>query len=430
MGTQYAITTVVFKNGERFPILIERSRGLPLFDPTVFALSEVRGRNRAHNTIEQVLRAVAVFHLYCDSFGIDVTSRLTDGQLLTLAEIDSLVQYCRVPLASHYADTKADCPSVTPPKFSRSVERLRDAMSRTVVSDEVSPATATIRLRYIRQYLDWLGRSRILKLKVTDSTRSSLEKVAQTTRDAISARLPGNRSDTGTAQREGMDPAAFEQMLAVLEPNAPNNPWTGSHARERNALMVLWLAFLGLRRGELLGVRVSDINFRSNEVLIPRRADDPLDSRRQQPNAKTNDRLLPLDEHLVRRTQQYVTGQRRGIKGARKHDFLFVANGSGAALSLSAANKIFIALRTRCSELPNSLSPHVLRHTWNDRFSEHMDREKVPEEQEMRLRRYLQGWSETSDTPEVYTRRHRREAAKRASLDMQRSLLEGNGDAK
>jgi len=427
MDAKYAVTTVVFQTGERFPVLIERGVGLPLFVPTVFVLSEVRARNLAAHTIEQVLRAVAIFQLYCDNFGIDVGTRLTDGQLLTLAEIDGLVRYCRQPMAKLHCNNPKVASWSTLPKLPRSLEQLREAMPRRSGVNEVDPSTASMRLCYIRRYLDWLSRSEILKLKASDSRRAALDKVAGTTLDAITARLPRGRG-TNNTWREGMEPEVFDSMLAVIERDSSNNPWTGEHARERNALMVLWLASLGLRRGELLGVRVSDINFQSNEVMIPRRADDPDDPRREQPNAKTSDRLLPLDENLAQRTHRYIVGLRRGIKGARSHEFLFVANGSGAPLSLSALNKIFVALRSRCGELPASLCPHVLRHTWNDRFSEQMDLAQVPEEQEKRLRRYLQGWSETSTSPEVYTRRHRREAAKKASLELQRRMMGSETD--
>ncbi|RFQ09730.1 site-specific integrase, partial [Pseudomonas sp. ATCC 13867] len=39
-------------------------------------------------------------------------------------------------------------------------------------------------------------------------------------------------------------------------------PWVDDFARCRNALIVDWLYYLGLRRGELLSLRVSDIDFR------------------------------------------------------------------------------------------------------------------------------------------------------------------------
>tara|TARA_R110002074_G_scaffold67567_2_gene158917 strand:+ start:5507 stop:5890 length:384 start_codon:yes stop_codon:yes gene_type:complete len=121
-------------------------------------------------------------------------------------------------------------------------------------------------------------------------------------------------------------------------------------------------------------------------------------------------------------TRQYVVELRGARPQARKHDFLFVAE-SGAPLSMSGLAKIFKVLRANIPDLPADLTPHLLRHTWNDRFSEEMDQNKVPEETERKARSYLMGWSETSGTAAVYTRRHVREKAKRVSLDLQERVL-------
>jgi integrase len=219
-----------------------------------------------------------------------------------------------------------------------------------------------------------------------------------------------------------MSESELTTLIEVVQPGSKENPWKGVHAKERNALIVKWLLTLGIRRGELLGVRVSDIDFQANEVLIARRADDPDDPRANEPNTKTRDRLLSLDEELAVLTRRYVTGERRRIEGARRHDCLFVANGTGAPLSLSGLNKIFVVLRTKCPGLPDELSPHVFRHTWNDEFSDVMDRQKVSEETEKKMRARLMGWSETSGTAAVYTRRHTARKAKAASLALQSKL--------
>ena len=58
-------------------------------------------------------------------------------------------------------------------------------------------------------------------------------------------------------------------------------------------------------------------------------------------------------------------------------------------MSLPALNKIFKVLRVKCPNLPDSLCPHVMRHTWNDRFSEEMDKRQIPEETEKKWRSYL-----------------------------------------
>jgi integrase len=200
-----------------------------------------------------------------------------------------------------------------------------------------------------------------------------------------------------------------------------------SCARAEPRLIVRWLLGLGLRRGELLGVRISDINFQANEVIIARRADDPEDPRRAQPNTKTRDRLLFREEGLALLTREYIIGPRRALPEARKHEYLFVANGSGAPLTLAALNKVFAALRCRCPGIPNDLTPHVLRHTWNDVFSDVMDKQNVPDEIEKRSRARIMGWSPTSNMPETYTRRHVERKSREASLHLQNQLTKGDG---
>lgn len=91
-------------------------------------------------------------------------------------------------------------------------------------------------------------------------------------------------------------------------------------------------------------------------------------------------------------------------------------------MSLPALNKVFNVLREKCPELPTSLSPHVMRHSWNDRFSEEMDKRQTAEESEKKIRSYLMGWSETSSTAATYTRRHTRKKAQEVSLKMQEQI--------
>ena len=96
---------------------------------------------------------------------------------------------------------------------------------------------------------------------------------------------------------------------------------------------------------------------------------------------------------------------------------------TGQPISLPALNKIFKVLRIKCPNLPDSLCPHVMRHTWNDRFSEEMDKRQTQEESEKKWRSYLMGWSETSGTAATYTRRHTRKKAQKVSLAMQEKMM-------
>jgi hypothetical protein len=82
--------------------------------------------------------------------------------------------------------------------------------------------------------------------------------------------------------------------------------------------------------------------------------------------------------------------------------------------------KIF---NTLSAALGFDVAAHLLRHSWNDNFFLEMDRKKVPESTEKKVRSYLQGWKESSGTAASYTRRHVREQAGKILLKMQEDLF-------
>ncbi len=424
MHLRYRVKTIVTSSGERLPVLLGRD-GLPIFEPTVFSLSEVRSRNRASNTIDSYLRSVMVFLLFLDLRKINLEGRLDEGQLLSLGEIEELVGICRLPLEKIHSMLD-EAPGLSPQSASSvvSLEKLR-MRTAGLPEVEIDPGSAATRLRNIRDYLRWLAIARMSKHGIDASLQITLESSTQYTSHAIDARLPSASYKSGELdQREGLEPEVVERILKVIDPHSSDNPWTDEHSRYRNALIIEWLLCFGLRRGELLNVRIGDIKFREGTVTVVRRADNPNDPRRNQPKVKTKGREIPISSGLLDKSNAYIMNQRSAIHGARKHDFFFIASDTGAPLSIPSLNKIFNVLRKKCPDIPSHVFPHIFRHTWNDRFSEEMDANKVGEEAEKKARSYLMGWSETSGTAATYTRRHIRKKAREASLQLQHKLIE------
>jgi len=424
MHLRYRVKTIVTSSGERLPVLLGQD-GLPIFEPTVFSLSEVRSRNRASNTIDSYLRSVMVFLLFLDLRKINLEGRLDEGQLLSLGEIEELVGICRLPLEKIHSMLD-EAPGLSPQSASSvvSLEKLR-MRTAGLPEVEIDPGSAATRLRNIRDYLRWLAIARMSKHGIDASLRITLESSTQYTSHAIDARLPSASYKSGELdQREGLEPEVVERILKVIDPHSSDNPWTDEHSRYRNALIIEWLLCFGLRRGELLNVRIRDIKFREGTVTVVRRADNPNDPRRNQPKVKTKGREIPISSGLLDKSNAYIMNQRSAIHDARKHDFLFIASDTGAPLSIPSLNKIFNVLRKKCPDIPSHVFPHIFRHTWNDRFSEEMDANKVGEEAEKKARSYLMGWSETSGTAATYTRRHIRKKAREASLQLQHKLIE------
>lgn len=390
-----------------------------MFDPTVFALTEVRGKNRASNTIGIVLRSVMVFHLFLDAREIDFDARLTTGEMLSLGEVEDLARLCRRPLTELPALFRE---SVAPASKVTSLERVRMGAHKTSPA-EVDPDVAASRLRYIRMYLQWLASERQSRGSLTPLVSARLGDTSRLVAEAIDTRIPHKSGRGALGQREGASDEAIAELLRVIDPHSPDNPWRDQHTRYRNTLLIHWLLYLGLRIGEALGVRVSDIVTYRKEVTIHRRADDPDDPRRDQPQTKTRARVLPLSDALLAETHAYILSHRSTLPQAKHHNFLFVASRTGRPLTLAAVGKLFTELREKCPLLPEGLSGHLLRHTWNDAFSKKMDEAGVTPENERQARSYLMGWSPTSDTAAVYTRRYVRNKAREVSLGLQDQLV-------
>lgn len=428
MTQKYRVKMIVTSSGERLPMLLGHD-GLPLFEPTVFSLSEVRSRNRASNTIDSYLRSVMVFLLFLDLRSINLEERLKVGQLLSLSEIEDLVGICRLPVEKiHSLYDEVQVVSKQTTSSVLSLEKLRKRPFN-IQEDRIDGSSAATRLRNIRDYLKWLCLVRISKHGIDASHRLSLESSIQYTSNAIEARLPsGAYKHSRIDQREGLEPEDVSQILKIINPQSQENPWSDEHSKYRNELIILWLLNCGLRRGELLNIRISDLNLRESTVVVARRADDLRDPRANQPKVKTRGREIPLSIGLLDKTNAYIMNQRIAIGGARKHDFLFVASRSGAPLSIPSVNKIFTVLKLKFPELAYQLFPHILRHTWNDNFSKIMDKNKVSDEQEKKARSYLMGWSETSGTAANYMRRTIRKRAQAASLELQKNIMERSDD--
>lgn len=403
-------------------MLLLRATGEPLSEPSLYVLSEIRATNKARNTIDHVLRSIMVLQLFLDLNRIDLKSRLRDGRVFSLSELDELVRHCRRPVREQL-QINASSNSSAPLRISSTeVVRLRQ---RLRVPAEVAGHSAANRVRTIRDYLDWLVRYCMARYHAGAAQGILLWDDWNRSKGALDARMPRHKGRNTIGQREGLPPEVVDRLLSVTSPASSENPWKGDGTRIRNCLVFRWLLELGLRRGELLNIKITDINFRSEELLVARRADDPKDPRKDQPAVKTRDRKLPLSPRLCAMAHDYITQTRRLIPAARKHPFLLVAMGSGAPLSLSAVNSLFAELREAFPGEFDTLTPHALRHTWNDRFSEAMDSAKISEPEEARMRSFLMGWSPTSKTALNYTRRHIRLKAQRVSLQMQAEQIKG-----
>jgi integrase len=209
-------------------------------------------------------------------------------------------------------------------------------------------------------------------------------------------------------------------LLEVMRPGSPTNPWSRPFVQYRNWLIVILLLASGMRRGELLNVRLSDLSPNTPVLSIVRRLHAPDDHRLIQPTPKTRERDIELRPAIMKAVWKYIA-MRREIPAARKHGYLIVGD-DGVELAYKNVDRIFATIRRACPDLTIDLSSHVMRHTWNDRFSEQAELMGLSEVAEERARNEQQGWVDGSKAPATYTGRFAAKKGRELSLLLQEKL--------
>ena len=426
----------VLGGGERVPMLHD-AQGLPLFYPTLFATSQLRNAGAAVNTIRNKLADIVVLLRWESLQGRDLISEFRNGCFLTLADVVSLRDFAKLDMR-HQAEMGDidDIPEINVLGFLES--RIA-----------TSPADATIggqqhynRISTIAEYLEFTA-------SVVTQHRNSAQVVQEITRMAKTIRKHRPR---GLAKRWNDDADVrsppselIERFMAVGSEDDPRNPFRSTEVRLRNAIIFGLFRYTGMRRGELLSLRIGQFDFGDEPtVWIRRNHDDSHDSRRYQPVAKTKERPLPLPEVLVNQINRYIMQVRAKISPARRHPYLLVSHHKGPTwgkpLSISALNsQIFARMRAVDAGFAE-IHPHAFRHHFNYELSLAIDRHNsnvraeapatpaplISEAKELDVRAFLNG-HRSNTSGNVYNRRHIREASDKAARQVQAGLKRSDG---
>ncbi|EAQ2493019.1 site-specific integrase [Salmonella enterica] len=395
-----SINTFIVSSGERFCLVLDKKTGVPLFHPTLYITTQVRNQSDSISTVELVAGAISLFCNFLFDRNIDIEERLRTGKNLAIHEIDALRDYCE-----------------------RKV-RLRKSLPYDIQKARlVNSATRHFRLTHIASYLSWLGERLNLK---QSNTSEMVERIKQR-RPKIKRRSRRYKQD------RSLDEKQIASLLEITMPGSTLNPFK-NNVQVRNRIIILILYSLGIRSGELLNIRITDINFRDSSLAIRRRADDKADPRIKQPLVKTQERKLSLSAPLVKELHNYITNIRRHFKKSRKHEYLFVTHKSGPTqgmpLSSMAYHKIIDSIRNVAPEV-NRLTGHKLRHTWNYEFSKKLDAmpDPISEAEQEEMRSSLMGWTQGSKTAQIYNRRFIVNKAQTVALALQ-EVINKKGDGK
>lgn len=403
-----------FRNGERLSVLAVPG-GLPVHEVTLY-LDSFRTKGRSANTIHFVCNTLALLYRELERAKINLRDRLENGNFLTSPELARLASLAQMRMDDEEANAHIGSAKVIPINPRRLVFRIRAELQ---AHRPVEVSTQASRLRYIAGFLKFMVR--YVAASLPQDLRINLEDQSAKALEILQAQIPPVSRRSKLDSRIGLSELEQARLVAVIDPKSAENPWARSFVRHRNRLIVILLLATGMRRGELLGLQIGDLNPREPKLRIIRRADAPEDLRRTQPNTKTHDREIEISPSIMRLLWDHINGERRAISLARKIPQIFVSD-EGHALSTGSIDKLFIQLREACPGLPVRLTSHVMRHTWNERFSELSDKMGLSETAEQQVRNQYQGWSDNSKMAATYTRRHVAKKGNEISLKLQKLL--------
>jgi integrase len=333
---RFTVLNIVLESGERLPCLVDAATWLPARVAMRWAVRFRRYRVQA-STLASNLHILAQLYQWTrEHAGFDLDTRLTQGHVLQNRELESFLGTLR---------TRSDGQTADAGTFDRQLAVVENFLTWSLQSDNRGGggSLSVIQLAAERTRIEELLRS----LRVGARPSSRIQPIEDAEIDAI---------------RKAIGPLP-DQSAGLSFP-----PLFASHTRLRNWLMFETALELGVRRGELLKLRLDSLPRGADDgIRILRRPDDPLDSRPKEPAVKTAERAIPASRELLRAIQAYLTYPRPLGRVPGKSPYLFVAR-SGNPLSIDTADDI-ISLIGRFSGV-SPLSWHRLRHTWAERMAQ------------------------------------------------------------
>jgi len=403
------INSFVMPNGERYSLLVNAQSGLPLYYPNLFVTTQVRNRSLSHSTMVSSLDGITALLNFMAIRNDNVEARFVKHQFLDIHELDAIRDYCQ----HKFRDKRKNA----------DVNRKFTPAAPYELVKKVSSNTQYVRLTIISHYIKWLAE--LLSGEAREKSVSiRISKMAK----GLKARRPIRKNRNDGLVEKGLDKKQLEILFELFRPESELNPFENKFVRVRNRLMFLVLFHLGIRGGELLNIRIRDIDFNCNQLRVVRRADEKDDPRIDQPRAKTRDRLLPLKDTLVKEIHSYIVQVRKKIVRPGQPDFLFVTHKEGPSkglpISISGYRKVMNVVRM-VSPILFNFTGHQLRHAWNEKFSELMDTmdNKPSEELQEEIRSNIMGWRPGSGTAASYNKRFIRNKAQEAALALQDGMV-------
>lgn len=352
----------------------------------------------SHNTLLRLAYELRFFLIWLNGNSIDLLERIKTGNFLTDTEVNQFVERARQKI-----DEKSFFAIQARPTDKYLSNLLHQDTHQALA---VSPSVTNGRLRLAEDYIKFIHRElnrHVLPPQYSINLNRNIALLNAAHRRELSRGQSGPNHIAG----KSISNKVLDRLFAIIEPNHPENPFS-RNTRIRNSLIVDLLVDTGMRRGALAKLKVSDIHFHGaiQKIFIRRSRYDSGDPRRNKPEHKTQEHFCYPSEATMQKLKKYIEQYRSLVPGAITHEYVFVVEKNvkgtlGEPISLDGINYIFNKLSL---VLGVRVYPHLLRHFWNERFSDLCEEQKLTEIQVDKYRKLLMGWSPTSEMPANYNK--------------------------
>ena len=385
----YQIKMLKHDDGERLPILICRDTGFPVDSINSYLIYN-RRPNAAANTLKKDLEALAYLFIWGKTKRIDIMTRLQSGEGFTSDEIQmSLYPFLR-----------------------KDFNKMRE-------EEVVTRNTILKRLLTVKKFINHFMDKRSSRLPLGDVRIDHIQSKIKSIDNAFNSLEP---SSSHHEEREGLSDRKIDLLLQVIHPDSSDNPWKRKN-RKRNALIVYMLLSFGLRPAELLKIYVQECELNSPVpgLRIKRKPNDVNDPRDNEPNVKTESRLLPVDDFMALKLDEYILRHRSKIPNSHKSPYLILNSNNGRPLSYRQVNYIIHGIEKRFPKEFSGFCPYILRHTAATSIVTISNEKGIDDERTKTHLKYLAGW--LTDNSPTYTKRAIRQECHNLTIEHQRRLF-------
>jgi integrase len=367
------VVSIRLDSGEQLSYLVNKRTGELL--PLTFAYALERRLDSQSSTVKNIMHSLANLYELAFKTGFNLDAYLSGEEEYDADAFEAFVQGLFV--------------------FLMSGERSQKVAG--AIQSKIQVGTFNNYWKNISGYIFfWLNRTfRRLKAEYGEEQARSLSHKMSSLQDRLGQYTPR------TSSAQTLRLLNRHELTKLFELFMPDSSVFREDAvRWRNWAIFLTLLDSGMRKGELLNLRMADLpQAGAAGIKIVRRPDASDDPRMNRPSVKSAGRIVVLNRRTIAAIQQYITTYRPDFAGL---PFIFLNDDCTAPLSINALNEIFNKV-SRVSGIKGSA--HVFRHTRHYYRLRKLD-EEFGHEKAMELVRQEGGWSAKAGIPYTYKRQY------------------------